>query len=120
VIFEHLQADLPDLLSVLLQAGENTESIGNRVVAESARIGCAGASSSGVPLKGFKGCGPGRFFSSAANAAAPKTCIKTIAAQILAYIVSGSIFVHGFTSTAAVPSRSKEESVYAWSLLRRF
>ena len=56
MIFEHLQADLADTLPVLLQAGENAEGIGDRVFAEfRSASGAQAASSSGVPLKGFKG-----------------------------------------------------------------
>ena len=78
--------------------------------------GAQAACSSGVPWNGLKGGGPGNFWSLAAKAATPRICIKTMDAQILAYIVSGPIFVHGFTSTAAVPSRSKEGLRYAWFL----
>ncbi len=93
---------------------------GSRLCRNLVASGAQAACSSGVPWNGFKGCGPGSFLSSAAKAAAPRICIKTMDAQILAYIVSGPIFMHGFTSTAAVPSRSTEEAGYAWSLLRRF
>src|SRR5262245_55699541 len=92
-----------------------------RVVASGAQAAC----SSGVPWKGFKDCGPGSFLSSAAKAVAPRICNKTMNAQVLAYevlayIVSGPIFVHGFGQLRQcfhVPLRDRICSVVIVSIL---